>query len=376
MGNKINSINILTIFFSLIFIFSGCEPKENFLSFDIKNVPDSLSIYLLNDGTTVDSVLLIKGQGELKNNIKNSKEVYISNFDRTNKTYTSVKGFRYKFFWIEPANIKITGNYNSFRDLKISGSKSEDISNEFELIENKFSQTKDSLKQLISKTKDENLKADLNKLKELNFKIFVSDMSTKMLEHRTSYVALHRLSWECIYARMPKPDISKILNLLPDHFKNSELGLNILDYTKLPKVPEIGEKAINFTMTTISGDSVSLSEYSGKITLVQFWNGGCGACREEIPIIAEIYKKYNPRGLEILGVSGAKAKEELKEDLTLTEIPWKNITDYKGHFNKAFLLYDINGIPNNFLIDENGIITHKDLRGDKLNQVLSEIFNR
>ena len=150
MGVKIKFSSIFITLLCTVFIFSGCvkEKKESILSFDIKNTPDSVSLYINKNGVTSDSVMLINGKGIIKTQCKNAEQILISNYDLNNKSSKINTEYRFKFLWIENSDINITGDYNHFQNLNISGSESENINNELRLIENKYEASKDSLTQL------------------------------------------------------------------------------------------------------------------------------------------------------------------------------------------------------------------------------------
>ncbi|WP_158447799.1 peroxiredoxin family protein [Aquimarina longa] len=158
--------------------------------------------------------------------------------------------------------------------------------------------------------------------------------------------------------------------------KESDYGKEISHYLSLPKKPEIGEKFVDFSLKNIEGKEIKLSDINAKYTLIEFWSSWCGPCRKSNPELVKEYKKYKAQGFEIIGVSLDKNKESWIEAIKKDSLTWPNIIDLKGFEGDISLIYEVNGIPDNFLMDQNGIIIERRLRGDKLKNKLKEIFEK
>jgi len=138
-------------------------------------------------------------------------------------------------------------------------------------------------------------------------------------------------------------------------------GIKIKKYIELPEPPKVGDLAPEIIQLTPEGDTIKLSDYRGKYVLLDFWSSSCGPCRADFKWQRKIYKKYNPKGFEILGVSGDNDKNRWTNAIRQDSISWINISDLKGWGNEAFLLYDIKFIPQNFLINPEGKIIMRNL---------------
>jgi len=135
-----------------------------------------------------------------------------------------------------------------------------------------------------------------------------------------------------------------------------------------------GNEAPDFTFNTPEGKPLSLSSFRGKILLVDFWASWCGPCRKENPNVLRMYKKYHSKGFEILGVSLDESKEKWVAAIKKDGLVWNHVSDLKGWGSQACSLYGIEAIPFAMLLDKDGKIIAKNLRGASLEKKLEELF--
>ena len=144
----------------------------------------------------------------------------------------------------------------------------------------------------------------------------------------------------------------------------------------LPKAPpEIGDLAPEISLEGTDGEILSLSSLKGKVILLDFWASWCGPCRRENPNVVRIFNKYKDLGFDIFGVSLDKSKEKWLAAIEKDGLIWGHVSDLLGWSNVAAADYRVSAIPATFLIDENGYIIAKNLRGKKLEKALAEYFN-
>jgi peroxiredoxin len=144
----------------------------------------------------------------------------------------------------------------------------------------------------------------------------------------------------------------------------------------LPKPqPEIGDQAPDIVLNDIQGNKLALSSLKGKVVLIDFWASWCGPCRMENPNVVNTYNQYKEKGFTVYSVSLDNNKPSWMNAIEKDGLTWSNhVSDLKGWQSAGAALYQVKGIPATFLLDKDGIIIAKNLRGAALQQKLSEIL--
>lgn len=136
----------------------------------------------------------------------------------------------------------------------------------------------------------------------------------------------------------------------------------------------IGAAAPEISLSDTTGNTVALSSLRGKYVLIDFWASWCGPCRAENPNVVRMYNKFKDKGFAIYSVSLDKAKENWTRAIRNDNLSWTHVSDLKFWQSEAAQQYGVQAIPATFLLDKDGKIIAKNLRGDALEQKLEEVL--
>ncbi|HEX8377864.1 MAG TPA: redoxin domain-containing protein [Pedobacter sp.] len=192
-----------------------------------------------------------------------------------------------------------------------------------------------------------------------------------------SYISLVSL-WSYGGRSPDIPLMETLYNRLSTSIKNTDLGR---EYHKLltdRKNLIAGTKAPDFVQKDTAGNSISLSSFKGKYLLLDFWASWCSPCRKESPQLVQIFNDFRDKNFTILGISldGASDKGSWLKAIKDDGLAWAQVSDLKKWNNQAAKLYSIYAIPQNFLIDPNGVIVAKGLNPKDLRTKLEEILSK
>jgi len=285
------------------------------------------------------------------------------------------KEFRLGFF-LENGQINITGNKDSLDEALVSGSATQDEYRQFIASRKPLDEEGEKLGRLyesIHAKNDKRLSDSIEKVYgayDGKVKEFVKQYAKS---HPSSIIAAMQL-YENFSYNPDAVELEKLYNGLDTSVMKSFFGNKIKDVLDVAKKTAIGQNAPDFVMNDTGGKPLSLNSFKGKYVLLDFWASWCGPCRRENPALVKTYREYHQRGFDILSVSLDDNKEKWLAAVSEDHLNWSHVSDLKGWQNSAAKLYGIQAIPMNFLVDKQGRIIAKGLRGEDLGKKISEII--
>ena len=362
-------IRLLTLVIAL-FALVSCNKSTFNVKVELQNAEGKM-IYLQKfvnkTSTIIDSV-------EMQNNIVN-----FTVEEENPATYYSIRIEKVRYpigFFSENNDVTIVGDIEDHSNIQVTASYAQQLVNEYDKENKKFY---DQLRELgknyeiAAQAKDE---AAMEKIYNE-----YDQVEKNQTSYRNLFIAKNYSSFVSSYI-LYNNRLNYELNELEDfvnHFnisQDNEFSKLLNEYILKLKRVNVGEPYLDFTQETPEGDLLSLSELVGKskLLLVDFWASWCGPCRAENPSVVAVYKEYHEKGFDVLGVSLDMKKENWIKAIEDDGLIWHNVSDLKYWNNAAAQDYAISSIPSNILIDENGTIIAKNLRGEDLRKKVEEIL--
>lgn len=345
---------------------------------EIKNLKNNKTVYLIHvDGRNekLDSAKTINGKFEFNIGLK-SPALAILLLDHTGndlKTQGTPKDI-YRFF-IEPGQATLTAKDS----IKTSTIKGLAVADDYATLNNSSKKIENSL---IALNKEFTTLSDKDRSKEEVVKGF-QDRYLALLEDRkaviadfieknpNSFVSLYSLNADLATEDMNVPQVEKAFNAIAPQLKETPLAQIIAQKLEMGKKTGLGVEAIDFEETTAENIKVKLSTFKGQYVLLDFWASWCGPCRQENPNVVAAYEAYKNKNFTVLGVSIDSKEDKWVEAVKKDGLVWTNLLDRSQNIA---MTYGINAIPKNFLIDPEGKIIAKNLRGPALMDKLKEVL--
>lgn len=171
------------------------------------------------------------------------------------------------------------------------------------------------------------------------------------------------------------PFIDALVTKLNENYPGSAAILQMKQQLDELRALAVGQVAPDIVLPDPSGKTTKLSDLRGKYVLIDFWAAWCKPCRQENPNVVRLYSQYNAKGFEVFGVSLDRSREDWVKAIADDQLNWTQVSDLLYFNSAAAVLYQIQAIPATYLIDPDGKIIAKDLRGPSLEAKLAELFD-
>ena len=351
-------------------------------------------------------------EGDIAGDLENGTQVFLRRVDDNNQPVdidtTTVENGKYRFtgglvaapemhyifvdkvqgytaFVLENGKIAITGQKDSLGYAIPSGTPQNELFTGYMEKSKTFNERGTSIQKDIQQARMEQNEAsaaslidEMNELQE-EYKKFDLDYIKSNPSALISALLLER---GLMSQTLPLSEIQTLYEALTPEIKETTAAQKLTkqiqaqtEKQEKEKNSAVGAKAPEFSGPTPTGGQLALSDVMGKVTLIDFWAAWCRPCRAENPNVVKAYKKYHEKGFNIIGVSLDRDAEAWKKAIVDDGLEWGQISNV-AYFNDPIAkLYNVDAIPAAFLLDENGIIVAKDLRGPALEAKIGELLD-
>ncbi len=327
-------LRILIVLICLNSFNLNAQNQEFSLKGKTSDIEDGTYLYLrdLVTGESIDSALVKNNSFKMTTDLKDSM-IFSMLFTKDRKNF--------KELWLEENAMTFDASTTSFNDAIITGSINQDLAKKI----------KEVHANIVELPKDSIIKREANFIKK----------------YPNSLVSAYFLYGN---SNMTQQEVRELFSSLTYDVQKTSLGKKIAK--KLEKdMPKIGENYKDFKISNKENELQNISDFTGDLTLIQFWSSSCGGSRQMNATLKKVYDKFHSRGLNIISISKDNLKDNWITAINEDNMSWPQLSNLNGWKGEVFEAYGISSTPSNILIDKNGIIIGKNILGNELeNQVI------